>query len=89
MTVNFLKFNTALTFLSFTVIGQADPLDTWTWCYPIPGYGNGHFVAVGGQWMILQSGSIINLSITPNNDTGSLTLSFEGPTGVATANSWP
>ena len=32
--------------------------------------------------MILQSGSMINVSITPNTDTESLTLSFEGPTGL-------
>ena len=46
------------------------------------GYGNGHFVATGDRWMILQSGSIITLSITPNIGTGLLTLSLEGPTGL-------
>ena len=45
-------------------------------------YGNGHFVAVGDCGTILQSGSIINLSITPNATTGLLSLSLEGPTGL-------
>jgi hypothetical protein len=45
-------------------------------------YGNGKFVAVGTGGTILQSGSIINLSITPNAGTGLLTLSLEGPTGL-------
>ena len=45
-------------------------------------YGNGHFVAVGRYGTILQSGSIITLSITPNADTRRLTLSLEGPTGL-------
>ncbi len=46
-------------------------------------YGNGHFVAVGTGGTILQSGSIITLAITPNAGTGLLTLSLEGPTGLA------
>jgi len=47
-------------------------------------YGNGHFVAVGGG-TILKSGNIITLAITPNADSGLLSLSMEGPTGLAYA----
>ena len=46
------------------------------------GYGNGHFVAVGENGTILESGPIINLSMTPSPDTGLLSLSVEGPTGL-------
>ena len=45
-------------------------------------YGNGQFVAVGPGGRVLESGSIITLSITPRADTGLLTLSLEGPTGL-------
>ena len=45
-------------------------------------YGNGHFVVVGSDGTILQSGSIITLSITPTASTGLLSLSLEGPTGL-------
>jgi hypothetical protein len=45
-------------------------------------FGNGRFVAVGGWGEILQSGSIINLSVTPNTNPGLLSLSVEGPTGL-------
>ena len=45
-------------------------------------YGNGHFVAVGENGTILQSGSIIHLSIMPDASTGLLSLSLEGPTGL-------
>ena len=49
-----LKLSTVLTLLIFTEAGRADPLDTWTWRYPLPPrlplsgvtYGNGQFVAV-------------------------------------------
>jgi hypothetical protein len=44
-------------------------------------FGNGRFVAVGGD-EILQSGPIINLSVTPSAKTGLLSLSLEGPTGL-------
>src|SRR5262249_20432466 len=51
---------------------------------PLPGvaFGNGHFVAVTSGGEILQSGSIVNLSITSNFSTGFLLLSSEGPTGL-------
>ena len=45
-------------------------------------YGNGRFIAVGSGGTILQSGSIIILSITPNAGTGLLSLSLDGPTGL-------
>jgi hypothetical protein len=45
-------------------------------------YGNGHFLWYRGDMTILQSGNIINLSITPSTDTGLLDLSLEGPTGL-------
>ena len=44
-------------------------------------YGNGQFVVCGSGRMILQSGSIINLSITRSTATGLLSISLEGPTG--------
>ena len=88
--MNALKFTAVLTPLIFSAVGRADPLDTWTWRNPFPpavnlsavAYGNGQFVAVGRYGTILQSGSIITLSITPNADTRRLTLSLEGPTGL-------
>jgi hypothetical protein len=46
-------------------------------------YGNGHFVAVGWQGTILQSGSIITLTIAAKPSTYLLTLSLEAPTGLA------
>jgi hypothetical protein len=46
------------------------------------GYGNGRFVAVGNGCMILQSGSIIDLSIARGTGSGPLTLSLEGPIGL-------
>ena len=46
-------------------------------------YGNGHFIAVGDNGTILESGSIVNLAIKHDMvDTRSLTLSLEGPTGL-------
>jgi hypothetical protein len=45
-------------------------------------YGNGHFVAVGRYGTILQSGSIIKLSITRSANYGLLSFSLEGPTGL-------
>jgi hypothetical protein len=42
-------------------------------------FGNGYFVAVGTTGTILQSGPIINLSVTPNPSTRLLSLSLEGP----------
>lgn len=45
-------------------------------------YGNGHFVICGSGRMILQSGRIINLSITLSPATGTLTVSLEGPIGL-------
>src|SRR5207247_8312805 len=45
-------------------------------------YGNGRFVAVGDFGEIWESGSIITLEITTNTDTGPLTLSLEGPSGL-------
>jgi hypothetical protein len=44
-------------------------------------YGNGHFLIGGWFGAILQSGAIINLSLTANTATGLLSLSVEGPTG--------
>jgi hypothetical protein len=44
-------------------------------------FGNGHFVALGNPMLV--SGSIIGLTLTPNPDTRSLTLSLTGPTGLA------
>ncbi|PYK98466.1 MAG: cell wall-binding protein [Verrucomicrobia bacterium] len=46
-------------------------------------YGDGHFVAVGYFGAILESGPIINLTLTPNASTGMLLLSLEGPTGLS------
>src|SRR5437762_12634742 len=52
-----------------TQIGRAtDPLDTWTWRYPLPPrvsllavtYGNGQFVAVGNRGVILTSTDRVN-----------------------------
>ena len=57
---------------------------TGTWFLGIA-YGNGHFLAVGDNGDILQSGSTITLAITPNTDAGLLTLSLEGPSGLAYA----
>jgi hypothetical protein len=45
-------------------------------------YGSGHFVVAGSNATILQSGSIINLSITRPASAGLLTLSLEGPAGL-------
>jgi hypothetical protein len=45
-------------------------------------YGNGHFVAVGVHGTILESGRIINVTITPNRGTGLLSLLLEAPTGL-------
>src|SRR5687767_13127987 len=45
-------------------------------------YGNGHFVVCGSGRMILQSGSILDLSITRSTGTGPLTLALEGSTGL-------
>jgi hypothetical protein len=44
-------------------------------------YGNGRFEAVG-YGSILESGSIISLTITPQASTGLLALSLEGPIGI-------
>jgi hypothetical protein len=44
-------------------------------------YGDGHFVAVGPGGTILQSGSIITLTVAPKPSSNLLTLSLEGPTG--------
>jgi hypothetical protein len=44
-------------------------------------FGDGHFVAVGSEMTILQSGSIITLSIAPTG-TGLLRVSLQGPTGL-------
>jgi hypothetical protein len=46
-------------------------------------FGNGRFIAVGDGGQILRSGSIINLAIRPDTATGLLSLSLEGPTGLA------
>ena len=46
-------------------------------------YGIGHFVAVGAEGAILQSGSIIALALARKPSTDLLTLSLEGPTGLA------
>ena len=46
-------------------------------------YGNGRFVAIGPGGMILESGSIITLSVAPHPGTGLLTLSLSGPTGLS------
>jgi hypothetical protein len=45
-------------------------------------YGNGRFVAVGHHGTILSSGPIINLTLTPNPNTGLLSLALEGPNGI-------
>jgi len=61
--MNALKLITMLALLIFTKIGRADPLDNWTWRYPLPprlplravAYGKGQFVAVGQNDVILTS----------------------------------
>jgi hypothetical protein len=45
-------------------------------------FGDGHFVALGNDGTILQSGPIINLSVTSGASTGLPLLSLEGPTGL-------
>ena len=45
-------------------------------------YGNGHFVVVGSSGTLFASGAIITLAIAPNSNTGLLSLSLEGPTGL-------
>jgi hypothetical protein len=45
-------------------------------------YGNGHFVAVGQSGAILESGSLVTLSLTPAPGVGMLSLSLEGSTGL-------
>jgi hypothetical protein len=45
-------------------------------------YGNGHFVGVGSNPTVLESGSIITLTIAPSTDKGLVTLSLEGPIGL-------
>src|SRR5439155_20188758 len=45
-------------------------------------FGNRRFVAVGEYRTILRSGSIITLAMPPSADTGRITLSLEGPTGL-------
>jgi len=45
-------------------------------------FGNGHFVAVGEAGTILESGTIITLSLTPNASSGLLNFSLSGPVGV-------
>src|SRR5437773_10678195 len=62
-----LKLSTVLALLIFTEVGRADPLDTWSWRYPLPphlplnaiAYGNGQFV-VGERGVILTSGDRVN-----------------------------
>src|SRR6266511_2228649 len=63
-----LKISTVLALLVFTEVGRADPLDTWSWRYPLPPrlplsavtYGNGQFVAVGQNGVILTSADRVN-----------------------------
>ena len=57
------------------------PSGTWNHLQGIA-YGNGHFVAFGDNGTILQSGSVITLSITPSASIGLLSLSLEGPSGL-------
>ena len=45
-------------------------------------YGDGRFVVVGENGIILQSGPISHLSVTPDLKHGLLSLSLEGPTGL-------
>jgi len=47
------------------------------------GYGNGHFVAVGGNGTILESGNISTLAFTANPESGLFSLSLEGSAGLA------
>ncbi len=59
-TMNRFTFTTMLTFLVSTAMGQAGPLDDWTWrnggsLYGVA-YGNGQFVAVG------QAGAVVSSS---------------------------
>src|SRR5438093_2302406 len=66
--MNALKISTVLALLIFTQVGRADPLDTWTWRYPLPPRlplwgvtsGNGLFVAVGERSVILTSADRVN-----------------------------
>jgi hypothetical protein len=46
-------------------------------------YGNGRFVVVGYHGVILHSGSIVSLALTPDISPGLLKLSLEGPTRQA------
>jgi hypothetical protein len=46
-------------------------------------YGDGHFVAVGSNGTILESGDIVTLALARNAGTGGFVLSLTGPTGVA------
>ena len=46
-------------------------------------YGNGHFVTVGERNAILESGIISTLALTSDISSGRLSLSLEGPVGLA------
>lgn len=45
-------------------------------------FGNGYFIAVGEFGTILQSGPIINLTVTPHASSALLGLSLEAATGL-------
>jgi len=46
-------------------------------------FGNGHFVAIGPGGAILQSGSVITLTIALKAGTDLVALSLSGPTGLS------